>query len=302
MSQPGYPSQFPQQPTPSHPYGQAPGQIPPPGYAPPPPSGDNPVGLIAMICGLLSFVMGCPLSIAAIILGFMGMKKEPKGMATAGLILGIVTLTLNVLVGCFILAIYGAAFGVVAAGAAGVSMLIPYEQTNSAFQGLAQNLETHKTDNGSYPDEATGTSMVQGTLDGWNHQIVYRREEEDYVLVSPGPDGLLDNDDDIPFYPYEYSPPFQVSDIKAEDYADIADPTEKAITMGSDIIGGYYDDSPSLSFPTDAEGQALIDHLVDEWGNKLVYRQTEGGDSYLVISKGPDGVLDTDDDLNDESY
>lgn len=298
MDKPQYPSQFsqPSGPAPGqapqqvpNPYGQAPG-----GNYPPPanPSGDNPLGMIAMICGLLSLVMGCPLSIAAIILGFIGMKKEPKGMATAGLILGIVTATLQLVVGCFILAIYGLAFGAIAAVVSTAAAMQPAIDTDNALQQAAESIESHKATAGTYPTEAEGTSIVQGTTDGWKNQIVYRPDGEEYVLVSSGPDGILDNDDDVEFYAYDYVRPAEL------DYS----PTQRTMSLASDAIEQSWYESDSDDYPTDAEGQSTISGFVDEWSRPLVYRQTDGGEDYLILSTGADGVIDTPDDITYDGY
>lgn len=302
MDQPQYPSQFPQQNVPSttpapqqapNPYGQAPGG----GYPPPMnPSGENQLGMIAMICGLLSLVMGCPLSIAAIILGFVGMKKEPKGMATAGLILGIVTATLQLVVLCFIMAFYGLIFGAIAAGTAGIAAMAPYVATDSAFQQAASSIEAHHDAAGAYPSEAEGTSLVQGTTDGWNHQIVYRLDGDEYILISPGPDGILDNEDDEEFYAYEYVPPGTYGE------ADPDSPTQQALALASDAIEENWYQSESDLYPSDSEGESLVAGFADEWGRPITYRQTDGGEGYLVISPGPDGTLDTPDDLKYDGY
>lgn len=299
MDNPQYPSQFPQPSGPAP--GQAPQQVPNPygqapvGHYPPPqnPSGDNPLGLIAMICGLLSLVMGCPLSIAAIILGFLGMKKEPKGMATAGLILGIVTATLQLVFLCIFVAFYGLLFGALAAGTAAIAATAPYVATDSAFRQAASSVEAHQASAGSYPGEAEGNSLIQGTMDGWQHQIVYRPDGEEYVLVSPGPDGILDTDDDAKFYAYEYD-----DMVSGDDgYADLENPTQRALALAADAVFHQWYQMESDTFPAESEGQSLVAGFVDEWGHPIVYRQTDGGDSFLVISPGADGTLDTADDI-----
>jgi hypothetical protein len=63
----------------------------------PPVSGDGPVyGIIALCCGVLGIVMPF-LTIPAIVFGAMGLKRSGKGMAIAGLVLGIVFLILHLL-------------------------------------------------------------------------------------------------------------------------------------------------------------------------------------------------------------
>ncbi len=65
----------------------------------------NGLAIGALICGIAGLCTGGLLSIVAIILGVLG-RKNPvnKGMATAGLILGIVGIVLWVIIGIF----YGA--------------------------------------------------------------------------------------------------------------------------------------------------------------------------------------------------
>ena len=71
--------------------------------------------IASMVLGIISLILCCvwyisvPASIAAIILGVIGRKKAGKGMATAGLVMGIITLVLLV-----ILVIIGVVFGVTA--------------------------------------------------------------------------------------------------------------------------------------------------------------------------------------------
>lgn len=38
--------------------------------------------------------------------------------------------------------------------------------------------------------------------------------------------------------------------------------------------------------------------ITDFWNNEFFYEQTENGYSYILISKGKDGILNTDDDIN----
>jgi hypothetical protein len=137
---------------------------------------------------------------------------------------------------------------------------------------------------------------VQGTLDGWNHQIVYLLDGEEYILVSSGPDGILDNEDDEDFYAYEYVPPGVYGE------ADPNSPTQQAMALASEAIDENWYQSDSDLYPADGEGQSLVAGFSDEWGRPIVYRQVDGGDGYLVISPGPDGALDTPDDLTYNGY
>ena len=71
----------------------------------PPPGPPQSIGLsvASMVLGIISLVIFCfwyisiPLAIIAIVLGVIGMKSGGKGMAIAGLVCGIVTIALVVL-------------------------------------------------------------------------------------------------------------------------------------------------------------------------------------------------------------
>jgi hypothetical protein len=89
---PGQPYQDPygQQPVSGQPYGAAP-TYPGAGYPTPGQGQNNTLGLIAMIVGIVSIVLGIccglfslPASIAAIVLGVLGRNKVTKGEASNG--------------------------------------------------------------------------------------------------------------------------------------------------------------------------------------------------------------------------
>jgi|GEM_PF-5905355 len=71
-----------------------------PGYHQPPGEG---YGIAALVCGLLSILasfcclfFSLPLSVAAVITGSIGLKSPARGMAIAGLILGVLGLLLTI--------------------------------------------------------------------------------------------------------------------------------------------------------------------------------------------------------------
>ncbi|MCL2860406.1 MAG: DUF4190 domain-containing protein [Oscillospiraceae bacterium] len=72
------------------------------------------LSIASMVLGIVSIVLICfiwisiPCAILAVIFGFIGRKKGGKGMATAGLVLGIITLVFCILgiIGAFNLGSY----------------------------------------------------------------------------------------------------------------------------------------------------------------------------------------------------
>ena len=71
---------------------------------------DNAYGVASMICGIISIpamfapYFGLPLSIMAICFHGVQKKKGLNGYATAGLVLGIIGVVLNVIMGLILLA------------------------------------------------------------------------------------------------------------------------------------------------------------------------------------------------------
>ena len=72
----------------------------------------NTISIIALIFGIISFCCGVIFGPVAIILGAIGMRgEEGRGMATAGLVLGIVSLLCWILAIIFLWAFIAALFG-----------------------------------------------------------------------------------------------------------------------------------------------------------------------------------------------
>jgi hypothetical protein len=86
---------------------------PPQGFGPPPQEATSGLAIAALVVGILGFFAACcpliglPVNITAIILGFMSINKPGRGMAIAGLILGGIGLLLtlaNAILGAYLAA------------------------------------------------------------------------------------------------------------------------------------------------------------------------------------------------------
>ncbi len=63
----------------------------------------NGLGIGALICGILGFCCCGILSVVAIILGAIGISKDDEpGMAKAGLILGVISLVIGIVIAIFL--------------------------------------------------------------------------------------------------------------------------------------------------------------------------------------------------------
>ena len=101
--QPGYgqPGQYPQQP------GQYPqqqyGQYGPGGYGPPAQAKTNTLAIISLVCGIVQILLGLIAGIPAIILGAIALKQitargeRGRGLAIAGLVIGIIGVLISVI-------------------------------------------------------------------------------------------------------------------------------------------------------------------------------------------------------------
>ncbi len=66
---------------------------------------DNTLGIISLILGIVSFFTGIIFSVLAIVVGYIGMKRDQK-YALAGLVLGVITLILNILLLIFFFSMF----------------------------------------------------------------------------------------------------------------------------------------------------------------------------------------------------
>jgi hypothetical protein len=100
---------------------------PPPGPIAPPQEATNPLGVVALVLGIMSVFLGCPAAIGALITGWMGMKREPSGMARAGFTIGLIMTIFNQVAG-----IVGLIFFVFVIGLAGLGAYVDSQERATA--------------------------------------------------------------------------------------------------------------------------------------------------------------------------
>ncbi|MDP7029137.1 MAG: MFS transporter [Phycisphaerales bacterium] len=109
---------------------------------------------------------------------------------------------------------------------------------------------------------------------------------EDFALSLAGVDGVLGSDDDIRL---GFAPDGTMSGF-VDDEAD-------AIQSAIDRIGDAWKAAGRL--PTQEAGGALVESLLDPWGNPLRY-QLVSRDQFIVSSDGPDAVWQSEYDIRAE--
>jgi hypothetical protein len=151
---------------------------------------ENTLGLVGFIVSLLSFVV-CPLAAPiGLILSLMALRREPKGFAIAGAIVGgLITLTWVA-----IIALYGA----ILAACIGIGVAAqPQIQTRATLNDARQRIESFKGPAGDIPGEAEGNGIIQGMEDYWKHPLRYEPQPRGFVIRSAGPDGQFNTPDDL---------------------------------------------------------------------------------------------------------
>lgn len=152
----------------------------------------NGVGLAGFIVSLIGFVACQPLCLLGVILSLVGLGKEPKGFAIAGLIIGLLGSLLTILL-IVLIAILG--FG-------GFMASIGMAQFDARIELrlLALEVDEYLAQNGQLPADISVLTLDPALLtDYWGNDYDYRPQvgSTQYSIVSAGPDGQMGTADDI---------------------------------------------------------------------------------------------------------
>jgi len=152
------------------------------------------MGIAGFVVSLVGFLSCGLLSPIGLILSIIGMRKEPKGLAIAGLILGILgTIGTIIIFGFFGLGAILAILGVAAAAG----------QIEASFEmpRIASEIESYEQTNGSPPPDLSVLTLDQDTLeDHWDNTYRYTvRDDGTWMLSSDGEDGVQGTPDDITY-------------------------------------------------------------------------------------------------------
>ena len=152
------------------------------------------MGLAGFIVSIASlFLCGIP-AIIGIILSIIGLGKNPKGFAVAGLLIGFIAMLELVALG----AVFYGAFTVVETVKKGVENIGTQVQLSAEANEIALEWQ----DSGELPNEEDGQAAVAGTTDMYGNQIIYETDGTSFTLRSRGLDGELNTDDDITVGPF----------------------------------------------------------------------------------------------------
>lgn len=158
-------------------------------------SESNGLGIAGFILSILGLVSCGLLAPFGLILSLFGLRKQPKGLAIAGTVIGAVAVC-----GWSIpIAIFGTAFFGVLITAIGLST--PEFETRFELGYLDTQVQAEHQRTGAYPTTLTALNPPSSswTIDGWGNAYVYTpaADGSGYDLFSMGPDGLPNTADDL---------------------------------------------------------------------------------------------------------
>ena len=172
---------------------QVPYQQPPAGgqmYVQQAPS--NGLGIAGFVTSLIGVVTCGFLSPVGLVFSLIGLTKQPRGLAIAGTILGLLGSVWLFVVG------FALVMGFLGLSKA-VTAIAEVESTRQKGRQAAQAVEQERDRTGSLPNEAAGNQLVGSHTDHWNRPFRYKVSGDSFSLVSFGADGQEGTTDDISF-------------------------------------------------------------------------------------------------------
>jgi hypothetical protein len=155
----------------------------------PPGNGLGIAGFIVSLVGIFTCGLLAPVGL---ILSAVGMRKEPRGLAVAGLVMGILgLLEAAAVVVFFVLAVQSASRGIAALG--------PHFTTITAIPAAGMRIKMYSDKHGAaLPADVDGNTEIAAMRDGWGHPLRYHQvNATEFEIRSGGPDGLFDTADDL---------------------------------------------------------------------------------------------------------
>jgi hypothetical protein len=169
-------------------------------------SATNGLGIAGFVISIAS-VLTCGLtSPIGLLLSLVALRRQPRGFATAGTILG--GLGTAMIVGMSVLTL-----------TAGHSIKTEIENSYHANQTLQaslraqQAIETYRAEHGALPEGIPGNKLVVVIADAWGEALRYDVDEgKRYLIRSAGPDQQFDTADDLVHQPeYVLHEPIQAA-------------------------------------------------------------------------------------------
>ncbi len=169
----------------------------------------NTLGLVGFLFSLLGVLTCGVLGPVAMLLSLLALFRRPRGFATAGAVIGLLS------------TLWLAAMG--AAIVTAVTRLEPVvEQFTEELARIAvvahatQEVQRYREEHGDWPDEKTGQELVGRHVDAYGTPLRYTRVGEMVLVISAGADREFATADDVSLDPLTFSPDKPESGVKFE--------------------------------------------------------------------------------------
>ena len=157
----------------------------PPPPPPPPPltSQTNGLGIGGFVVSLVGILTCGVISPIALILSLVALRRQPRGFAIAGTVIGGV--------GTLMVAGFAVAF-------LAFPEIKQVFETSFAMYKAHTVIESHRGENDALPSDEEGNRLIEDLADGWGNPLRYELDGETFMVRSAGPDGEFGTPDDIP--------------------------------------------------------------------------------------------------------
>jgi len=160
-----------------------------------PPKKENAVGLTGFIISLMGlFLCGIP-SLMGLGISAVGLKKEPRGLAIAGVILGLIGLIELVFVG--VMVYHGVRLA--QSEISEMNAMIAEVQLDEAAVDVGEKWNELER----IPTQEEGDEMMIGRNDMMDNSLVYQTDGSSFSIRAAGEDGILETEDGLVVGPFE---------------------------------------------------------------------------------------------------
>ena len=150
----------------------------------------NGLGMAGFVVSLVGLVMTCGLLCpVGFILSLFGLRKEPRGFAIAGAVIGGIGSIFAAVWGLAIVATFMVAKTAIEENAGPVT-------TTFALLEASRAIQMEQAERGRLPTAAEGNAAIEELRDGWERPLQYEPSGDAFTVRSAGPDGVFGNADD----------------------------------------------------------------------------------------------------------
>lgn len=154
-------------------------------------SRSNGFGVAGFVLSLMGFFTCGVLSPLGLLFSVLGMFRAPRGLATAGMVMGLVG---TGAIGMFLTAVSHESHHHEDSAIRHYEVHRTSERINQAKQEIEQFRLEHE---GRMPEGVDGNKMIVVIEDGWHTSLGYEPDDNGYVIRSAGPDQVFDTYDDV---------------------------------------------------------------------------------------------------------